>query len=65
MTVSSQLRGGEQETLCAHIHGATEAVSLTVALETESTSSVVLKEDVQHEFYRCFNFQVCLLGQSV
>lgn len=60
MTVSSQVKGGEQETLCASIHGVTEPVSVTIALETESSSSVVLKEDVKQEFYRCLKFQVCL-----
>lgn len=58
MTVSSQVRGGEQETLCAQIHGATAPVALTVTLEMGSTASVVLKEDVNVDFYRCLNFQV-------
>lgn len=58
MTVSSQVRGGEQETLCAQIHGATEPVSLTVALEMEPAASVLLREDVSVDFYRCLNFQV-------
>lgn len=58
MTVSSLAIGGEQETLCAQIHGATEPVSLTLTLEVKSTSSVVLKEDVKGDFYRCLNFQV-------
>lgn len=58
MTVSSQVRGGEQETLCVQIHGATEPVSLTVALEMESSSSIVLRKDVNLDFYRCLNFQV-------
>lgn len=58
VTVSSQVRGGEQETLCAQIHGATEPVSLTVTLEIESSSNIVLKEDVKLDFYRCLNFQV-------
>lgn len=62
MTVSSQVTGGEQETLCAHIHGAAEPVSVTVVLETGPTSSVVLEEDVQQDFDRCVNFQVCLHG---
>ncbi|XP_029699093.1 alpha-2-macroglobulin-like protein 1 [Takifugu rubripes] len=58
VTVSSQVRGGEQETLCAQIHGATAPVALTVTLEMGSTASVVLKEDVNVDFYRCLNFQV-------
>lgn len=60
MTVSSQLKGGEQETLCAHIQGASEPVALSVALETEAGSSLVLEEDVQQDFYRCLDFQVRL-----
>lgn len=60
VTVSSQVRGGKQETLCAQIHGPTEPVSLTVALEMDSGSTVILEETVKQDFYRCLNFQVWL-----
>uniref|UniRef100_A0A8P4KCA7 Alpha-2-macroglobulin n=1 Tax=Dicentrarchus labrax TaxID=13489 RepID=A0A8P4KCA7_DICLA len=55
---SSQVRGGKQETLCAQIHGPTEPVSLTVALEMDSGSTVILEEAVKQDFYRCLSFQV-------
>lgn len=58
VTVSSQVRGGKQETLCAQIHGPTEPVSLTVVLEMDSGSTVILEEAVKEDFYRCLNFQV-------
>lgn len=58
VTVSSQVTGGKQETLCAQVHSPTAPVSLTVALEVESTSTAILEEDVKQDFYRCFNFQV-------
>uniref|UniRef100_A0A8P4GM64 Alpha-2-macroglobulin n=1 Tax=Dicentrarchus labrax TaxID=13489 RepID=A0A8P4GM64_DICLA len=58
VTVSSQVRGGKQETLCAQIHGPTEPVSLTVALEMDSGSTVILEEAVKQDFYRCLSFQV-------
>lgn len=58
VTVSSQVRGGKQETLCAQIHGPTEPVSLTIALEMDSGNTVILEEAVKQDFYRCLNFQV-------
>ncbi|XP_070827272.1 alpha-2-macroglobulin-like protein 1 isoform X3 [Chaetodon trifascialis] len=58
VTVSSQVRGGKQETLCAQIHGPTEPISLTIALEVDSGSTVILEEAVKQDFYRCLNFQV-------
>lgn len=58
MTVSSQVRGGKQETLCAQIHGPTEPVTLTVTLEVDASSTVILEEAVKQDFYRCLNFQV-------
>lgn len=58
VTVSSQVRGGKQETLCAHIHGPTEPISLTVVLEMNSDHTVILQEDVNQDFYRCLSFQV-------
>ncbi|XP_068561676.1 alpha-2-macroglobulin isoform X2 [Cebidichthys violaceus] len=58
VTVSSQVRGGKQETLCAQIHGPTEPVALTVALELDSGTTAILEEQVSQDFYRCLNFQV-------
>ncbi|XP_060928722.1 alpha-2-macroglobulin [Limanda limanda] len=58
VTVSSRLTAGEQETLCAQIHGPTEPVSLTVSLEMGSGQTVLLEEAVKQDFYRCLNFQV-------
>ncbi|XP_062241283.1 alpha-2-macroglobulin-P isoform X2 [Platichthys flesus] len=58
VTVSSRLTAGQQETLCAQIHGPTEPVSLTVALEMDSGPTVLLEEAVKQDFYRCLNFQV-------
>ncbi|XP_059187409.1 alpha-2-macroglobulin isoform X2 [Centropristis striata] len=58
VTVSSQVRGGKQETLCAQIHGPTEPVSLTIALEMDSGRTSILEEAVKQDFYRCVNFQV-------
>ncbi|KAM3615928.1 uncharacterized protein V6R79_009822 [Siganus canaliculatus] len=58
VTVSSQVRGGEKETLCAQIHNPTERVDLTVALEVDPDSTVILQETVEQDFYRCLSFQV-------
>ncbi|KAG7222449.1 hypothetical protein INR49_016253 [Caranx melampygus] len=58
VTVSSRLTGGKQETLCAHIHGPTEPVSLQVVMEINSANTVLLTEAVKQDFYRCVNFQV-------
>ncbi|XP_010738618.1 alpha-2-macroglobulin isoform X2 [Larimichthys crocea] len=58
VTVSSQVRGGKQETLCVQIHGPTEPVSLTLALEMDSGSTTILEEAVKQDFYRCLSFQV-------
>ncbi|XP_034723150.1 alpha-2-macroglobulin isoform X2 [Etheostoma cragini] len=58
VTVSSQVRGGKQETLCAQIHGPTEPVFLTIALEMDSGRTSILEEAVKQDFYRCLNFQV-------
>lgn len=65
VTVSSQVRGGKQETLCAQIHGPTEPISLTVALEKDSVSTIILEEAVKQDFYRCLNFQVWLCTHSL
>ncbi|XP_077422372.1 alpha-2-macroglobulin-like protein 1 isoform X2 [Vanacampus margaritifer] len=58
VTMSSQVRGGSQETLCAIIHGPTEAVTLSIALDTHTGSTIILEEDVKQDFYHCLNFQV-------
>ncbi|XP_042270737.1 alpha-2-macroglobulin-like protein 1 isoform X1 [Thunnus maccoyii] len=58
VTVSSQVRGGKQETLCAQIHDPTEPVSLIIALKMDSGSTVILEEAVKQDFYRCLTFQV-------
>lgn len=52
------MRGGEPETLCAQVHGPPEPVNLTVALEADSSWTVLLEEDVTGDFYRCLSFQV-------
>ncbi|KAK9520438.1 hypothetical protein VZT92_020324 [Zoarces viviparus] len=58
VTVSSQVTGGNQETLCAQIHGPEEPVTLTVALDLGSGSTAILEEKVSEDFYRCLSFQV-------
>nr|XP_040025850.1 alpha-2-macroglobulin [Gasterosteus aculeatus aculeatus] len=58
VTASSLVRGGEPETLCAQVHGPPEPVNLTVALEADSSWTVLLEEDVTGDFYRCLSFQV-------
>ncbi|KAM9359083.1 alpha-2-macroglobulin-like protein 1 isoform 2-T2 [Symphorus nematophorus] len=58
VTVSSQVRGGKQETLCAQIHGPTEPINLTIALEMNSGSTVILEKALTEDFHRCLNFQV-------
>ncbi|XP_031139390.1 alpha-2-macroglobulin isoform X3 [Sander lucioperca] len=58
VTVSSKVRGGKQETLCAQIHGPTEPVALTIALEMDPGRTAILEEAVKQDFYRCLNFQV-------
>ena len=58
VTVSSRVTGGKQEILCAQIHGPTEPLSLTVSLDMDSGSTVILEEAVKQDFYRCLNFQV-------
>ncbi|XP_053176559.1 alpha-2-macroglobulin isoform X2 [Scomber japonicus] len=58
VTVSSHVRGGKQETLCAQIHDPTEPVSLVITLNMDSGSTVILEEAVKQDFYRCLTFQV-------
>ncbi|XP_018548785.1 alpha-2-macroglobulin isoform X1 [Lates calcarifer] len=65
VTVSSRITGGKQETLCAQIHGPTEPVSLTVSLDMDSGSTVILEEAVKQDFYRCLNFQVPAVHHSM
>ncbi|XP_037124450.1 alpha-2-macroglobulin-like protein 1 isoform X2 [Syngnathus acus] len=58
VTVSSRVRGGSQETLCALIHGPMEPVALSITLDTDSDSAIILEEAVKQDFYQCLNFQV-------
>ncbi|XP_038829483.1 alpha-2-macroglobulin-like [Salvelinus namaycush] len=59
VTVSSEVVGGTKEKLCAQVHQATEPLSLTVSLEMEGGSSIILLEEaVTQDFYRCISFQV-------
>ncbi|XP_061683780.1 alpha-2-macroglobulin-P-like, partial [Syngnathoides biaculeatus] len=58
VTVSSRVRGGEQETLCALIHGPTELVTLTITLDVKSGSAVILEKKIRQDFYQCMNFKV-------
>ncbi|XP_051935088.1 alpha-2-macroglobulin-like protein 1 [Hippocampus zosterae] len=54
VTVSSQVRGGSQETLCALIQGPMEPVALSITLD----STVILEKYVNHDLYDCLKFQV-------
>ncbi|KAM3875368.1 alpha-2-macroglobulin [Diretmus argenteus] len=58
VTVSSQVTGGNQETLCTQIHGPTEPVSVSVSLDLDSGSTVILEEAVTQDFFQCRTFQV-------
>ncbi|XP_019716918.1 alpha-2-macroglobulin-like protein 1 [Hippocampus comes] len=58
VTVSSRVRGGSQETLCALIQGPTELVSLSITLDTDTGSAVILEKAAKQDFYQCLNFQV-------
>uniref|UniRef100_UPI0037E968C3 alpha-2-macroglobulin-like n=1 Tax=Semicossyphus pulcher TaxID=241346 RepID=UPI0037E968C3 len=58
MTVSSQVRGGDKETLCVHVHGPTESICLSITLYVNTDSIVILEEEVKKDFYRCVDFQV-------
>ncbi|XP_054650365.1 alpha-2-macroglobulin isoform X2 [Dunckerocampus dactyliophorus] len=59
VTVSSQLRGGTQETLCVLVHAPTEDVSITVDLLIDSANNMLIMEDnVKSHFYQCLHFQV-------
>lgn len=58
VTVSSEVIAGRQEVLCAHIEHLKEPVNLTVALELDFASTVLLEEPVAQPFYRCLRFQV-------
>ncbi|KAM9811421.1 alpha-2-macroglobulin-like protein 1 [Syngnathus typhle] len=64
VTVSSQVRGGSQETLCAVISGPTEPVTLNIALHTKSDSTVILTMRVENDFYQCLSFQVPVVRTS-
>ncbi|KAM9801195.1 alpha-2-macroglobulin [Neosynchiropus ocellatus] len=58
VAVSSQMRGGEQESLCAHVHGATEPITLTITLNLDLRSHLLVMEKMQQDFYLCQRFQV-------
>lgn len=58
VAVSAEVIAGKQETLCAHIQGATEPVNLTIALERGTEKTTLLEEAVTESFHRCLNFQV-------
>ncbi|KAM9318181.1 alpha-2-macroglobulin [Pholidichthys leucotaenia] len=58
LTVSSRLTGGKQETLCVHIHGLTQNISLVVGMVFGSTTTALLEEPVKEDLHRCLNFQV-------
>uniref|UniRef100_A0A1A7Y2Z2 Alpha-2-macroglobulin-like 1 n=1 Tax=Iconisemion striatum TaxID=60296 RepID=A0A1A7Y2Z2_9TELE len=58
VTVSSLLAGGKQETLCAQIQNPTERISLTISLNLDSTSIIILQDSINQNFYRCVQFQV-------
>ncbi|XP_026229083.1 alpha-2-macroglobulin isoform X4 [Anabas testudineus] len=58
VTVSSRLTGSQQEILCAQIQDPTESVSLTITLNMDSGSTVILEEAVEEDFYHCLSFQV-------
>ncbi|XP_072310553.1 alpha-2-macroglobulin isoform X2 [Eucyclogobius newberryi] len=57
VTVSSRLKAAAPQTLCVQVHGPSERVVLTVALELESSSSTLLEETTEEDFYRCITFQ--------
>uniref|UniRef100_A0A3P8V0X2 Alpha-2-macroglobulin-like 1 n=1 Tax=Cynoglossus semilaevis TaxID=244447 RepID=A0A3P8V0X2_CYNSE len=46
VTVTSRVTAGQQENLCAQVHGPTEPVKLLVSLEMSSSSTVILEESV-------------------
>ncbi|XP_034024094.1 alpha-2-macroglobulin isoform X2 [Thalassophryne amazonica] len=63
VTVSSQMIGGNQETLCAHINNPTEAVTLTVTVNMNSGNTTILEEEnIKQDFYRCITFQVPIVS---
>ncbi|XP_029026578.1 alpha-2-macroglobulin isoform X2 [Betta splendens] len=58
VTVSSRLTAGKWETLCVHNNVLTEPMSLTVTLDMDSGSTVILDKAVKKDFYHCLSFQV-------
>nr|XP_061797418.1 alpha-2-macroglobulin-like protein 1 [Nerophis lumbriciformis] len=58
VSVSSQVTGGTEETVCAVLNGATEPVTLTVSLLMASRSTILLKAMVFNDFYQCSSFKV-------
>ncbi|XP_020512318.2 alpha-2-macroglobulin-like protein 1 [Labrus bergylta] len=60
VTLSSRLRGGYQESLCAQIHDPIEPICLTVILQMETgrKKNVIVETSITRDFYRCFDFKV-------
>lgn len=58
VTVTSEVIGGRQEALCAHIERLKQPINLTVALEVNSATTFLLEELVAQPFHRCIRFQV-------
>ncbi|CAJ1066013.1 alpha-2-macroglobulin-like protein 1 [Xyrichtys novacula] len=63
VTLSSELIGGDQETLCVQVYIPMEIpcpVSLTVTLEIpdQKCKLVIVEEGIYHSFHRCYDFQV-------
>lgn len=65
VTVSSEVRAGEREILCAQVHDPTEVVTITVALEVDSSSTVLMEETAKQDFYHCIKFQVPVVPRTV
>ncbi|XP_077396697.1 alpha-2-macroglobulin-like protein 1 [Festucalex cinctus] len=61
VTVSSQVKAGSQETLCALINEPTEPVVLSVTLHTGPRKTLILKQAVRRNYYQCLEFQVPLV----
>ncbi|XP_020782533.2 alpha-2-macroglobulin isoform X2 [Boleophthalmus pectinirostris] len=64
VTVSSRVKAAAPQTLCTQVHGPSEPVVLTVALVLESSSSTLLEETIEKDFYRCITFQAPVVPRS-
>lgn len=58
MTVSSEVIGGRQESLCAHMERLKQPINLTVALQVNLATTILLEELAAQPFYRCIRFEV-------